>query len=126
MRTFLTEEYQKNEVNYCFPLSIKRLEEMATEAMKKPYYMDENDNKVEYDDIYYVNGVEITIPPMTQQEADELKEKLYGFTQIYKRDETLLNIIKEEAAPYFAGKKTAKDVAGIIQSRVQIYVNENR
>ena len=62
----------------------------------------------------------------TQQEADELKEKLYGFTQIYKRDETLLNIIKEEAAPYFAGKKTAKDVAGIIQSRVQIYVNENR
>ena len=126
LRTFLTEEYQKNEVNYCFPLSIKRLEEMATEAMKKPYYMDENDNKVEYDDIYYVNGVEITIPPMTQQEADELKEKLYGFTQIYKRDETLLNIIKEEAAPYFAGKKTAKDVAGIIQSRVQIYVNENR
>ena len=126
LRTFLTEEYQKNEVNYCFPLSIKRLEEMAAEAMKKPYYMDENDNKVEYDDIYYVNGVEITIPPMTQQEADELKEKLYGFTQIYKRDETLLNIIKEEAAPYFAGKKTAKDVAGIIQSRVQIYVNENR
>ncbi len=126
LRTFLTEEYQKNEVNYCFPLSIKRLEEMAAEAMKKPYYMDENNNKVEYDDIYYVNGVEITIPPMTQQEADELKEKLYGFTQIYKRDETLLNIIKEEAAPYFAGKKTAKDVAGIIQSRVQIYVNENR
>ncbi|MDE6203707.1 MAG: hypothetical protein K2G19_09565, partial [Lachnospiraceae bacterium] len=61
-----------------------------------------------------------------QQETEELKEKLYGFTQIYRRDETLLNIINEEAAPYFSGAKSAKDVAGIIQSRVQIYVNENR
>lgn len=126
LRTFLTDEYQENEVTYCFPISIKRLDELAGQAMEKSFYMDENNNKVEYDDTYYLNGVEIPIPPMTKQETEELKEKLYGFTQIYKRDETLLNIIKEEAAPYFAGAKTAKDVAGIIQSRVQIYVNENR
>lgn len=73
--------------------------------MEKSFYMDENNNKVEYDDTYYLNGVEIPIPPMTKQETEELKEKLYGFTQIYKRDETLLNIIKEEAAPYFAGRR---------------------
>lgn len=37
-----------------------------------------------------------------------------------------INIITEEAAPYFAGQKNVNEVADIIQNRVQIYVNENR
>ena len=125
LRTFLLDEYQENNV-YSFPLSIKRLDQLGEEALKKPYYTDENNVKVEYDDTYYVNGMEIVIPPFTRQEVDALKEKIYSFTQVYKFDEALLNIINEEAAPYFAGQKRAEDVAGIIQSRVQIYVNENR
>lgn len=124
IRSFLTDEYQ--EVIYNFPISIKRLEELATEATQKPYYTDENGNKVEYDDILYLGGVEVIIPPLTEQETEALMEQLYEFTDVYKYDESLLNIIKEEAAPYFAGQKSAKDVAAIIQSRAQIYVNENR
>ena len=126
LRIFLTDEYQEENVTYGFPISIKRLNELAKEAMEKPYYLDENGNKEEYEDIMYIGGEEIPISPMTQQEADELVEQLYSFTQVYKRDDTLENIIEEEAAPYFAGQKSAKDVAAIIQSRVQIYVNENR
>ncbi len=124
LKVFLQDEYQ--EKIYGLPVSIKCLDKLATKAMEKPYYMDENNEKVEYDDTYYISGVEIIIPPMTAQETEELKEQLYSFTQIYKFDEALFNIINEEAAPYFAGQKSAKDVAGIIQSRVQIYVNENR
>ena len=41
-------------------------------------------------------------------------------------DEALLQIVQEEAAPFFAGQKSARDVAGIIQSRAQLYVNETR
>ena len=41
-------------------------------------------------------------------------------------DEQILMIIKEEAAAYFAGQKSVDAVAGVIQSRVQLYVNENR
>lgn len=126
LRTFLTDEYQKENITYSFPLSVKRLNELAEEAMEKPYYLDENGNKEEYDSKYYINGQEITIPPMTKQETEDFMEQLYSFTQVYKQDDTLLNIITEEAAPYFAGQKSAKDVASIIQSRVQIYVNENR
>ena len=126
LRTFLTDEYQENNVNYSFPISVKRLEELAAQATQKSYYTDENGNKVEYDDTYYVGGIEVVIPPMTEQETEELMEQLYSITEAYKYDESLLNIIKEEAAPYFAGQKSAKEVASIIQSRVQIYVNENR
>ncbi|MCM1134839.1 MAG: extracellular solute-binding protein [Clostridium sp.] len=124
LRTFLTDEYQENLYN--FPLSVKLLDEAGQEATKRPYYEDENGNKTEYDDTYWLNGVDITIPPMTEQEVEFLKNWIKSVDKAYKMDETLINIITEEAAPYYAGQKSAKDVAGIIQSRVQIYVNENR
>ena len=63
---------------------------------------------------------------MTRQEVDSLKEWVRGVKQAYKKDEMLISIISEEAEPFYAGQKNAKDVAGIIQSRVQLYVNENR
>lgn len=125
LRVFLTDEYQEEGI-YGFPVSIKRLNELAQEATQKPYYTDENGNKVEYDDSYYVAGQEIIIPPMTKQETEEFMEQLYSFTQVYKRDETLLNIIEEEVAPFFSGQKNVKDVVSVIQSRAQIYINENR
>ena len=40
-------------------------------------------------------------------------------------DSSVENIIAEESAAFFEGQKSAKDVAGVIQSRVQIYINEN-
>lgn len=124
LRIFLTDEYQSN--IYGFKISIKHLEEMAEEATKRPYYEDENGNKVEYDETTYIDGVEIIIDPMTQEEADAFLDQLYTFHQIYRFDESLHEIINEEAAAYFSGQKSAQDVAGIIQSRVQIYVNETR
>lgn len=35
-------------------------------------------------------------------------------------------IINEEVALFFAGQKSASDIARVIQSRVEIYVNESR
>lgn len=124
LRTFITDEYQSD--LYGFTLSIKELEKRAEEAAQKPYYEDENGNKVEYDDTVFIDGVKITIPPMTRQEADDFMEQLYSFKQISRYDDALSRIISEEAAAYFAGQKSAKDVAEIIQSRAQVYVNENR
>ena len=63
---------------------------------------------------------------MTKQEAEEFVEQLYSFTEVYHYDESLINIIKEEIAPFFKGQKSAKDVAAIINSRAQIYVSENK
>ena len=39
---------------------------------------------------------------------------------------TVTDIINEEAAAFFENQKSAEDVARVIQSRVQIYVHENR
>lgn len=124
LRNFLSDEYQ-SEI-YGFPVIIKHLEESAKEAMQKNYYEDENGNRVEYDDTYYVGEMEIIIEPMTEQETKELMDELYSLKQMYRYDNALNQIISEEAAAYFAGQKSAKDVADIIQSRAQLYVNETR
>ncbi len=123
LRGFLTDEYQSDVGN--LPLSIKRMEELADEATQRPYYYDDK-TKVEYDEYVYINGVEVMIEPMTAQEADEYKQLLYSFTSPYRSDSSVFKIIEEETASYFAGQKSAKDVATIIQSRAQLYINESR
>ena len=41
-------------------------------------------------------------------------------------NDEITNIITEEAEAFFKGQKSVSDVANVIQSRVQVYVNENR
>lgn len=125
LRYYLTDEYQES-ISYGFPLSVKYMDLMGEKAKKRPTYTDENGREVETDDYVYLNGVEIKIDPMTQEEVESFKEDLYSFTQVYNYDESLIQIIQEETAAFFAGQKSAKDVAHIVQSRAQIYVNENR
>lgn len=125
LRNFLTDEYQQN-LEYGFPVSIKYLDSMAQDAMKVFTYTDENGQEIESPETFYLNGMEIEIEPMTLEEADALKADLYSITQVYTYDDNLMRIIEEETAAFFSGQKSAKDVADIIQSRAQIYVNENR
>lgn len=125
MRGYLTDEYQ-DEITYGFPVSIRALDAMGEKAMKVDTYIDENGNEVESPDYYYMNGVDVEIKPMTQEEVENLKQMLYTFNQVYTYDQELMNIISEESAAFLSGQKNARDVASIIQSRVQIYVNENR
>ena len=40
-------------------------------------------------------------------------------------NEELQKIVTEGVEPFFAGQKSAADVAKVIQSRAQVYVNEN-
>ena len=94
--------------------------------MKKPTYTAVIGNEVEAEDYYDLGGVEIPINPMTKEEVENFKKTLYSFNQVYNYDENLIQIIEEETAAFFNGQKSAKDVAAIIQSRVKIYVNENR
>ena len=125
MRYYLTDEYQ-NEITYGLPISMKRMDELMMEATKVPTYTDGDGNEIESPDMYYVGGMEIVIDPMTEKEAQQLKEEILKIHNVYSYDEKLIAIIQEETAGFFAGQKSAEQVAEIIQSRAQIYVNENR
>ncbi|WP_408071042.1 extracellular solute-binding protein [Butyrivibrio sp. JL13D10] len=123
MRYFLTDEYQ-NSIDGSWPVSMTKMNELAEAAKKKPTYVDEDGKEVEYDDTWYIGETEIVIPPMTDDEINEIINFLNSIDQVGNSNEEVANIIYEEAAAYFSGQKTAEEVADIIQSRVQIYVNE--
>lgn len=44
--------------------------------------------------------------------------------RLYQVDTTVMNIISVDLSAYFCGDKSAKDTAAIIQSRVNLYLNE--
>lgn len=124
MRQFYTYEGQKD-IDYGAPLNLQVMDERLEQAQQRPYWLDDNGNKVEYDETYWIGDQEIIIQPLSAERAQELKEYTLSVDKLYYYDSSISDIIAEEAAPFFAGQKTAEQAADIIQSRVQIYVNEN-
>ena len=61
---------------------------------------------------------------MTQEQADEILGLINATTAVYGYDESIMGIITDEAAPYFAGEKSLDDTVNMIQSRVNLYVAE--
>ena len=124
VRRFLLDDYQ-NSISMYWPVSINALDQMANKAMEPLYYTDENGNRVEDHIVMNIGGENIELPRISDTEVDQL----YGYLKSLKSeayyDSSIENIIVEEAAAFFAGQKSARDVAGVIQSRVQIYINEN-
>lgn len=124
MRYFLTDEYQEQLQNG-FPVQKDVFEEKAAEARNKPYYIDENGNKVEYDETYWMNDESITLEPMTQEQIDQVVNMVYSVNKVSYYDENVSNIINEEIGYFFNDQKSAQEVAETIQRRVQVYVDEN-
>lgn len=131
LRFFLTEDYQRNE-DYQYGwedgLSVlkKLVREMVNKTMERPYWEDEEGNRQEFDDYYWINDEQIIIDPFTQEQADELYDFICSVAKPAYYNEEVIKIVTEEAEVFFSGAKSAKDVAGTIQNRVQLYVNENK
>ncbi len=124
-RYYLTEEYQRS-LESSLPVNRQIFEEWALEETRRSYYMDENGKKTEYDLTLWLDGKEITVEPFSKEQLDELIAYVESVTTIPFEDENVLNIIREEMGSYFSGQKKAEDVAAVIQSRVQMYVQENQ
>ena len=124
MKTFFSEEYQDS-LNYNFPVRISSLRKLEEKAWERPYFIDEEGNKQEYDDFFYIDGMDVPAVPLTKEETGEFIEYLMSLDKLCVYNEALNNIITEECESYFAGQKTVEEVADIIQSRTKIYVSEN-
>ena len=68
----------------------------------------------------------MVLEPFTQEEVEEICQFIYGVNRTAYYNEEIRNIIIEDAEAFFSGQRSAQEVAGIIQSRAQVYVNENR
>ncbi len=134
IRTLLTPEIQSD--SWSIPTNNNLLEKQIAQAMEPlyatdengEYILDENGEKIqEASDFYFTpDCTQIPIYEMTEEQA-ELLRSLIGEGGVVENDNSaIIKIVKEELAPYFAGQKSAEEAAKMIQSKVNIYVNEQK
>lgn len=125
MRYYLTDEYQEA-LEWAIPVNKNCFEAKAQKATKRPTYTDENGKEVESEYNWWINDEMITLDPLTEQQVQEIKDYIYSVDKRSYYNVDVSNIISEEMEAFYQGQKSAEEVAGIIQSRAQLFVNENR
>lgn len=135
LRTFFTEDGQKN--IYSIPTNInvynKNLKEAMTPQYEKnadgSYKLDEDGNKIEVSRGGYgtASGKTVEFYSLSQEQADKLWNILTSTTALYDfSSNSIFEIVSEQSQAYFAGQKSVDEVAKLVQSKANIYVNEQR
>lgn len=128
VRYFLTEDYQDMCVNYGYlPLRESSLKKQAEACKERPYDINPSNGEKIYRDNTFFNGfTEVNIGVNTDEDNKKIIDFIKSADRVYHNDRYITVIVEEEAGAYFAGQKSAEDVAEIIQNRVQNYLDENR
>ncbi|MBQ6734080.1 MAG: hypothetical protein IJR00_04130 [Lachnospiraceae bacterium] len=63
---------------------------------------------------------------ITQERFDDYLSQILKADYFYFENFSIIHIIQEEMMPYLEGQKTAEEVAAIIQSRVSLYLAEQK
>lgn len=122
---FFDEDYQTSDRVYQIPSLKSAFTKKLDEAMKNPYYIDENGKKQEYENTYYINDKEVKVPNLSQEERDFLEEYILGAEPTsFDSSENIGEIVREEISAYFEGERSAQETAELIQNRVSILVSE--
>ncbi|MBQ4382129.1 MAG: extracellular solute-binding protein, partial [Oscillospiraceae bacterium] len=141
LRTFLTKEYQQSQGSWTMPTNKavfdQRIEEAKTpryrQDEKGEYQLDENGQRIEiprgYGDGYTdKDGNWINTPyyHLTDEQAQKIIDLVNATTHVMTYDEDVLGIIADECSGLFAGTRTAAQTAKMIQSRLNLYVGEQK
>ncbi len=129
LRTLLTEEYQSSDDMNYFPTNQAAFDQKMEEVMVKKYATDP------------VTGEQVEAPIASGFVTDTLKLELYALTPeqadrtialidsvsgTVSFDNSVMEIVTDEAQAYFNGTKTPEEVASLVQNRVNLYVNEQK
>ena len=130
IRQQLTKEAQESNTDrggFGFPVMKSALDKQFEEDMTEDYYEDENGNKVRSEKTTWgYDNFSVKIFAAKDYEVEAVRSLIESTDTMYQYDEKMIGIITEEANAFFEGQKSAKEVADIIQNRIQVYVNENR
>jgi len=66
----------------------------------------------------------IPYPAITEEQADKVRNAFLEGYYVTNEESPIKRIILEEVPPFFSGEKGLDEVVGIIQSRVQLYLDE--
>lgn len=63
---------------------------------------------------------------LTREMAEMIRDYVTSLERMERQNTAVINIIKEDAAAFFAGEKSVQDTVKLIQNRVSTYVAESR
>lgn len=136
VRTFLTEDYQ-DQYSYQFPTNVHSFETQRTKAMTPEYEKDENGNimldpetgeklQISHGGMGWNEDDYVEFYALTEEQVAKVDELIADTTRLFDSNNAIFQIVKEQSAAFFAGQKSAEDVAKLVQSKANIYVNEQR
>ena len=107
-----------------FPIRIDLYDKMIAEVMTPVM---EDGEEIPRVSMWFDDGTEINLYAMNQSNADDLRLIVESARPIGRWIEaTLWETIEQDLSVFFAGERTAQDTARIIQSRVQVFLNEQQ
>ncbi len=109
---------------YGFPVVKSQLQALGQQATIPQTYTDTDGTVQQVDNTYYVGNTEVKVNLITQDEVNMLIDYFSTVDTIARYDESLTDIINEEANAYFKGTKSVDEAASLIQSRASIYLSE--
>ena len=74
----------------------------------------------------YGNEPMIELYAVTQEQFDAVMALIDSTTSYIDFDQNVISIITEEAAGYFSGGKSVEEASKHIQSRVSLYIQEQK
>ena len=126
--------YRSSRYNF-FPTNKSDFEKVAQECMKAEYVKDSEGNNVldpngnpiqESKGGWGWGSLNIDIQATSQEEYDQVMELYNAVDSLYTYDTSIYDIVNDAAGGYFSGDRSLDDTVAQIQSRVNLYVNENR
>lgn len=109
---------------YGLPVVKSQLQALGQQATIPQTYTDTDGTVQQVDNTYYVGNTEVKVNLITQDEVNMLIDYFSTVDTIARYDESLTDIINEEANAYFKGTKSVDETASLIQSRASIYLSE--
>ena len=138
--TMIRQTNEDAESMYAFPISQEAFDKKMTAVMTEQYQLDKNGEQVDWDedgepDKMCIGTYEVVengestwqqVYALTQEDIDQILSVINSATGIVDYDDEILSIVSDEVSAYFAGDKDVQTTANMIQSRVNLYVQEQR
>ena len=125
IKYLLGDEYQSSR-SYEWPMKKSAYAALKEKAQKPDSYIDENGKEQIYENTVFINGKEVKVGKVTDEEVKKVDDLLRSITQVMRYDTNVQEIVSEESGAFFSGQKSAEEVAKLVQNRVQTYLSESK
>ena len=110
-----------------FPSMKAQFETVMQEAGEGIFSVGEDGNSYEVPKGYYADeDIELQVYAADQNDINAVRKLIDSAENKFEYNTEILGIIDEETEAYFAGQKDLDSVTGVIQNRVQLYLQENK